>query len=152
MSKTQEAAVADETEEEQGTSLYELFGTDANMEKKGIEIDYGKAGVFRIARAGGSNQRYNKVMEQLTKPYRRQIETGTIAADVQEKLLMQAFAKTVVLGWDGVKDREGNAIPFSYENCIKLFTDLPELFRDLMEQATKFHNFRHTELEEDVKN
>lgn len=133
-------------------SIYDLFGMDDDMEKKGIWIDYGDAGSFLIARAGGSNQKFANILQAKTRPYKFQIDNELIDQKVGQKLMYEAFAEAVVLGWEGVCDRNGQPIPFTKENCVKLFEDLPDLFHDLREQATKLANFRQQSLEEAAKN
>lgn len=138
-------------------SLYKSFKTDANLEKSGIELEYGENSkgqpiLIRIARAGGANSAYNKRLEVLTKPYRRQIQTETIDNKVLEKIVAQAFAETVVLGWEGVEDEADNELAFSVDNVVKLFNDLPDLYKDIQEQAQKTALFRQEILEADSKN
>jgi len=117
-------------------NAYEMFETDKSVEASGVELDYGEFQI-KIARSGGSNQKYNKIIEALVKPHQRAVQTETISRETVDKLLIEAHAKAVVISWTGVKDREGNLIDFNVENCIKLFTDLPELFADVKEQAGK---------------
>lgn len=138
-------------------SLYKQYATDTNLEKSGIELQYGENAngdeiIIRVARAGGSNTAYTKRMEALVKPYRRQIQAETIDNKVLEKLVMQAFAETVVLGWENVEDRNGNPMEFNVANVIQLFTDLPDLFKDVQEQAQKAVLFREDILEVESKN
>lgn len=138
-------------------SLYKQYATDTNLEKTGIELQYGENAnggeiIIRVARAGGSNTAYTKRMEALVKPYRRQIQAETIDNKVLEKLVMQAFAETVVLGWENVEDRNGNLMEFNVANVIQLFTDLPDLFKDVQEQAQKAVLFREDILEVESKN
>ncbi len=57
-------------------SLYKQFGTDKNLETSGIVLQYGEGVEIRIARAGGSNKRYQKSMTQRSKPYRRAMAKG----------------------------------------------------------------------------
>jgi len=139
-------------EENDAESIYDVFATDKGMERTGIELDYGKLGKIRIARAGGANNRFTKVLEQKTRPYRRQMDADTMDEDVANTLLIEAFAETVVLGWEGIKDRNKQPMPFTRENVIKLFTDLPELFTDVREQAMKAANFRELGVETDSGN
>lgn len=128
-------------------SLYKQFTTDNKLEREGILLEYGVASngqpiTIRIARAGGSNAQYQKRMEVLVKPYRRQIQTETIDSKQVEKLIRQVYAETVVLGWENVEDAEGNPLTFSKENCLKLFDDLPDLFLDIQEQAQRAALYR----------
>lgn len=138
-------------------SLYKQFKTDKNVEKEGIVLNYGKNSKgedieIRIARAGGANAQYAKLLEVKTKPYRRQIQNETLDNDVAEKITKEVYAKAVVLGWLGVEDENGKELEFSFENCMKLFDDLPDLWADIQQQSTKAALFRADILEQDAKN
>jgi hypothetical protein len=134
------------------SSIYEMFETDGHLEQTGIWIDYGKHGKILIARAGGRNTKFAKIVDVKTRPYRRQIDQGTVDQQVADRLAAESFAEGVVLGWEGIKDKEGNDIPFTVGNVVKLLTDLPDLFSDLREQALQASNFRELEVEEAVGN
>jgi len=138
-------------------SLYKQFQTNQKLEQEGVVLNYGENSKgqqieFRVARAGGSNKRYLERMEAKTKPLRRQIQTETVERGTLERVIREVFAETVVLGWSGVEDADGNSLPFNRANCIKLFNDMPDLFADIQEQAQKFVIFRQEILEEDSKN
>ncbi len=138
-------------------SLYKQFKTDKNVEKEGIVLNYGKNSKgedieIRIARAGGANVQYAKLIEAKTKPYRRQIQNETLDNEVAEKITKEVYAKAVVLGWTGVEDENGKELEFSFENCMKLFDDLPDLWTDIQQQSTKSALFRADILEQDAKN
>lgn len=139
------------------SSLYKQFQTDAELEKTGLWLEYGPNSKgneqrIRIARAGGANSQFQKRMEALTKPYRRQIQTEIIATEMVQKLIRQAYAETVVLGWENIEGPDGADMPFNVENCIKLFTDLPDLFADVQEQAQRAVLFRAELREADAGN
>ena len=51
-----------------------------------------------------------------------------------------------------VTDREGNELPCTKDNVIKVFTDLPDLFDDVLEQSRKASLFKETILESEAKN
>lgn len=140
------------TTKKSNTSIYDIFATDLKMEAEGIELVYGGTGIIRVARAGGANARYTKVLQHKSQPYMRQITTGTIATEDMERILIETFAETIVLGWSGIMDKKGKEILFSVESCIKLFTDLPDLFADVREQAAKGTNFREMNMEADAGN
>lgn len=128
-------------------SIFKTFKNDETLEQQGILIQYGENSkglmeAFRIARAGGTNQRFLKAMERATKPYRRQIQTETIDPKVSKRLYMEAFVDTVLLGWENIEGADGAPLDFNRDNAIKLFTDLPDLFLDLSEQAGKQALFR----------
>lgn len=133
-------------------STYSAFQTDKEMEKKGIEIDFGDAGCFLIARAGGSNKNFIKVSEAKFRPYRRQVEAGTIDREVMNKLLIEVFAQTVVLNWQGVSNEDGEEMDCTYDNIVKLFNDVPDLFQEIQNESMKYQNFKKMEVEQDLKN
>lgn len=138
-------------------NLYKQFQTSADLEKRGIYLAYGEnsAGApirFLIARAGGANDAFMKAMEAKVKPLRRQIQNETLELAQIEKLTMEVYCRTVVLGWENVEDANGNPLTFSYENALKLFTDLPDLYKDIQEQAQRSALFRAGLLEADAGN
>lgn len=138
-------------------SLYKQFQTDNALEKDGILLQYGTNSkgnpiCIRIARAGGANHQYVKRMEAKVKPYRRQIQNETIEKALLENIVKDVFAECVVLGWENVEDETGKELPFTKDNCIKLFTDLPDLFLDVQEQAQRAALFRQEIRENDAKN
>lgn len=138
-------------------SLYAQYKTDPELEKSGLWLEYGPNSKgneqrIRIARAGGANTQFQKRVEALTKPYRRQIQTEIIGNDMVTKLLRQAYAETVVLGWENIEGPDGEEMQFSVENCVKLFTDLPDLFTDVQEQAQRAALFRAELREADAGN
>lgn len=138
-------------------SLYKQFKTEEKFEQDGIFVEYGtgangKPITFRVARAGGSNQKYLKLLETRTKPYRRQIQNDTLDNKLAERIFLEVFVDSVLIGWENVEDAAGAPLPFNRDNAIKLFTDLPELYNDLREQAAKSASFRAETKEADAKN
>lgn len=146
-------------------SLFRQFKTDTQIEKEGIDLDYGPnkdlpadengnhpSIIIRIARAGGANEAFNKRIEALSKKHRRKIQNDIMEASELREMTMQAVADTVVLGWQNVTDAAGNPLPFSRDNVLKLFKELPDLFNDVQEQAAKAALFRVHLRENDLGN
>lgn len=130
---------------------YSIFRTDKALEKEGIVLDYGDFKI-KVARAGGANSAFQKALTAKIRPYKRQLDAGTIPDDVAEKLFLDVYAESVVLGWEGVTDENGKLLPYSKENAVKLFSDLPDLFRDVQNQAAAISNFRAEVTEDTIKN
>ena len=138
-------------------SLYSQFETNRAVEKDGIVLEYGmnskkKPIEICIARAGGANEYYSKLLETRIKPYRRQIQNETLDNAVAEKITKEVYAQAIVLGWTGVEDRDGNDMEFNQKNCIKLFDDLPDLWSDIQSQSVRASLFRAEVREADAKN
>jgi hypothetical protein len=134
------------------TSIYDAFETDPTTEVDGITYDMGNLGKFILARAGGANVKFAKAVERKTRPYRQQIERGTIDNELGNSLLIEAFAEGVLLGWKGVKGKDGKDLKFSGPAAIKLLTDLPELFTELRDVASDMANYRAKQIEDDTGN
>ena len=139
-----------------------MFKTDETLETKvGVTLDYGD---FRICitRAGGSNKKFTKVMQAKMKPYRRQLATGNMDEEVAKRLMREAYAEAIIIGFDvkvgdkkyeeGVPREDGTIAPYNKEEVIRIFTDLPDLFLDVQAQADSIALFREEEIEEDAKN
>lgn len=138
-------------------NLYKEYGTDKNLEQNGFlyvhepATETESAQCFVLARAGGSNVRFMKVVDRLYRPHRKR-GLDKMPISVQRDLMVAAFAESIVQDWEGVQDRDGSDIPFSIDNVKKVFTDLPDLFDIIQEQATELTNFLAEEVEHDVKN
>lgn len=138
-------------------SLYKNFATDQNVERNGVVLQYGynskKEPIeIRVARAGGSNIQFAKRLEHELRPYKRMIANETMDPKQAEKILISVYADTVVLGWSGVEDREGNAMEFTKDNVVKLFTDLPDLFADVQKQSQNAALYRADIREDEAGN
>jgi hypothetical protein len=144
-------------------SAYKLFANDKSTEQEGILINYGDFRL-RIARAGGANQKFRRLLQAKLKPYRHQIDNDTMDEAVSEQLLRAAYAEAVILGWESRVETNGvetwepwletpdGRVEYSTAACVKVLNDLPELFRDVQTMAGKSANFRRAEEEEDAKN
>lgn len=134
------------------TNAYEMFGTNDDLESgKGVTIDYGPFEIT-INRAGGNNAKFSKILNQKFRPHRHQQERGTLDDNIAKRILLETYAEAVVLGWKKVKDEKGKNLPFTTENCIKLFNNLPDLFADIQKQANDFLLFKTNNEEIEEKN
>jgi len=140
-------------------SLYKTFATDTDLEKTGINLQFGLVDedpslpiTIRIARAGGSNMKFAKVLEAKTKPHRRAIDTKTIDKKTADRLMLETFFESVVLGWENVTDQEGNLLEFNLDNFAKVMTDLPDLYDTVKTDARDASLFRQGQLEESAGN
>ena len=140
--------------------MYDKFKTDENREVNGILLDYGDFHIT-IARAGGSNKRYAKVLESKSRPYQRAIQTETINFDIQLRILREVYAEAVVLKWetlvgdtwkDGIEAPDGKLLPVTAANIASTFEALPDLFEDVRNQASRVALFRSDLLKEQAKN
>lgn len=151
-------------------SMRSLFTTDPTLETKGVVIDYGS---FRItlARAGGANKKFTKLLEAKTRPHRRAMQTETMQDAAAMAILREVYAGGAIMLWEnrekfdkksgewvgefqvGIEPSQGtDLLPFNIDNVCQTLSELPDLFADLQEQANKVSLFRVHNLEEDLKN
>lgn len=123
------------------------FETDANAERDGIKIDFGGYW-FYVARLGGKNQGYKKSLNKSLKPHRLALDNDLLSPDEVVELLVKPFVSDVLRGWGSKKhgegnlvDRNGDAIPFTPENAVLVFTGLPDMFTRVSQKASDHENF-----------
>lgn len=132
-------------------SPYKLFDTDKNLESgAGVTLQYPGFSIT-IHRAGGSNKKYETVAAAKMKPHRFKMQNGLMDNDLAEQLLKEIYAESVVIGWN-MDGKDGNPLPFTPENVVQVFTDLPDLFKDVQEQASNIALFRKAIEEIEEKN
>ncbi len=149
-------------------SMYEIFGTDQSLEKEGVWQEYhsskdGKP-VFRVklARSSENNVALTSRLETLFKPYRRAADTGLLPMEKKKEITRQAFAETVIKGWqtfrgdayvDGIEAKGGeDLLPVTPANIIETFKKLPDLFTDLQSHSFDMSTYMQVNREEDAKN
>ena len=132
-------------------SAYNQYKTDPKLEQEGVLVEYGDFS-FTLARAGGSNKRFLKCVEKLSRPYRKMIQQDKMDREVMNKLMIKAYAETIFLGWDNMKDQDGEELPFTKENIIKVMTDLPDLWEDVLQVTSSLEVYRLEVREDEAKN
>jgi len=141
------------------SGLHKQFKTNPTKESEGIRIEFQEAQnddktipVFIISRMGKANKAYSKALEAATRPYRRQVELGTMKNEVAEAIFLQVFIDTILRGWENVQDENGELLVYSKESAVKLLTELPDVYERLQEESKISSNFRDFTLEEEAKN
>lgn len=146
---------------EKPRSIFDLFETDPQLEKTGITVDYGDFGYFRLARAGGANEKYEQVLQQKAAPLRRALENGILPPSTLRKLQRETLVETLLLGWGSPAHGEGNLVgkggeplPYSAENALALLSTpgMQDLANDLLEQARSSAGFKAAIGEGEAKN
>lgn len=128
------------------TSPYAKYATSARLETDGIDLDFGDFKIF-VRRAGGANKDFGIALERNMGPHKLAFRNETLDPEKARAIMVKTYAEAVVTGWEDVCDLEGKPIPFSVDNCVKLFTDLPDLFAEVQEQSSRMANFRAEQVE-----
>jgi hypothetical protein len=123
------------------------YATDTDRETEGDWIDFAAAGlVLLLARPGGSNKRWDKVLDEKTKPYQHM----TIEGELDARLMRETYAEAVVLDW---RRLDGAPLdPYTAEACVALFEAYPDFYRDVRAVASKRSLWRKKGLEADAGN
>lgn len=125
------------------TNLDSLFKTDSSLEKDGVWFDVSSDISFHLRRFGGSNaQKVNQSMAKYHKPYAKLIESNRLGIEETNLVMAKVFVDSCLISWKGVKDEEGNDLPYSFDNAVKLFTALPELFNALFKYCSEMESFK----------
>lgn len=151
-------------------SMKSQFQTDPELEVKGVVVPYSD---FRItvARAGGANKKYAKLLEAKTKIHRRAIQTDTMDKEVAAEILREVYVGSIILNWEVLVDRDtqeyvqgienlngveplegGEPLPFTQENVLQTLRDMEDLFIDLQQQSQRIVLFQRMVLEDDAGN
>lgn len=138
-------------------SLFKQFKTDHEKEIQGIEITFeknadGSTPTFIVSRMSRSNKEYAKVLEQMSRPYRRQIDMKLFTNQQSDDLMKEVFIKSVLKGWKHIFNEDGTPLVYNHENARTLFMLLPDLYDELLRQAQEMGNFRDEEKEAEAKN
>ena len=147
-------------------SMYKQFKTDNEVENSGVWLKYGDFRI-KVARAGRGNKQFVKTVERETRPFRRAIQNEALTPEQDVKIMQEVFVDSVVLNWEvkvgedengepiweqGIESPEGDTLPYNRANVLKTFKNLPDLFLDIQEMASKMSLFRSDILEEEAKN
>lgn len=138
-------------------SIFTQFKTNKNCEENGILVRFkpnedGSIPSFRIGRASRSNKRWLVAFEAKTRPYKTEIKDGIINDEDAQRINLEVFCSALLLGWSNIQDSDGQDIQFTYDNAIRLFTDLPELYEMLGSKSSDMSNFLESNLKADEKN
>lgn len=125
------------------------FKTDKNLEIEGVWFNIDETCRLCVARFG--NDRFKELMSKKARPYKQSIRNDTLPEALYDKLLVDAMAETILLGWENLEEN-GQPVPYSVENAKRLLTEYKD-FRDLVSNfSNEAAAFKAEEREADVKN
>jgi len=118
--------------------IFTSFATDAKIEVEGRWVPLSKDAKVLVARAG--NQRFTDRMRKLMKQNSINFEDKSKEnLDLIEKLVREASAETILLGWEGITYK-GEPLPYSRENALKLLEvkDFRNKIQELADQTSGY--------------
>ncbi len=102
----------------------ESIKTSVNKEENGVWVDFAEGIRLKIARA--RNPKYQEMLRNLIDPKRKDIREDKLTIEQLGDLVVQVRAATILLDWENIEDKDGNAIPYSCTKALEFFRD-PEL-------------------------
>jgi hypothetical protein len=146
-------------------SLRNKMKTSEKLEVEGIELELGNCRLT-LARAGGANQRYGAAMLAAHKKHGRAIDLDVMPDEMGRKIFYTIWAETVVKLWEtdvapegeppewkeGIDDGNGGLLPFTVDNAVAFFLDVPDFFLAVKKTAEDAQYYRQKLLDDAVKN
>lgn len=124
-----------------------------NLDREGFTCEYTPNGddffSVTLLRAGGQNDKFNKLFEQRTRTLRRSgADLSHIDPKRQREITADIYADSVVIGWDEAKFE----CPCTPDNVRQAFADDPEFLEFCIKQAQQSSNFRDKAREAEAGN
>lgn len=144
--------------------LFEQYSTCEKTEKEGILCAFSEDARIRVARAGGSNVKFKRGLDQFQRKNKRELQLNLVDEDTPHlmKQLFRLWANTVVLGWEKgpVNDPIPNVIcfhgdedlEFNYDNVIHVFSTLKEVWLVCRDESLDWSNFKQNLMEDAAGN
>lgn len=166
--------------------LFKQFATNRKLEIEGVPVKFspnpdGTVPTVFVKRTLQASQKYQAIFTRVTKPYKHEIEKGTISDEDDEMLMQSVCAEAMVTGWENVRmpvgvaggAGEGDAveetysaaeienirlankgydIPFTKQAVCEVFHVLPDMWRAIAATSADPDAYRVGELEEMAKN
>lgn len=130
-------------------NIYEQYGTPVSQEPKTFPLSEDSS--ITLLPMGSDKAR--RAFERLMEPYSPRLNAGgKLTEEESNKLNVRFFAETVVVGWEGLKDREGELIPHSADAAKALFSEVPRFFALIVKIATNEDSFETNKTEADSGN
>lgn len=158
--------------------LFKNYSTSKNLELEGVVFTPDSSTAITLARAGGANVKFSKLLDKKAKPFRRQIEAGTLDPELDRKMMIEAYADAIIRNWETLIEEDGTpklvpgieanpdapdgtyshkpdengVVPYNRQNVIATLHQLPDLFLAIQQEAQSVANFRQAEREADSGN
>lgn len=125
------------------------YSTDPDLETNGVWVDIGDGSKILVARL--NNPEYAAMLTARTKPYMRQMGAGTMDPKQSADILMDVYAATILLDWEGVTE-DGEDVPYSRATAKQYLTDFKDFRKLVNEIAGGMETYRVQDLEDAEKN
>jgi hypothetical protein len=123
------------------TSLFAMFGASETDSEEGKWFPFNKEISVKVRRFKSKKSR--NVRERIEAPHKRLNKFGgKISDDVQNDITKEHMAEAILIDWKGVKDKDGNVVPYSKAAAMQFFTLLPEFMDQIATLSLDLDNYR----------
>lgn len=131
--------------------LKKQYATDLTLEEEGVPVGFGDGAEVTVGRWG--SEAFLRELESAQRPYRQQIERGTLPREKDRALINQVIARTVIKGWKGIKEGE-EELPSNTETFLRILNNpaYKDFRQDIITASQSAELFRQQNLEEAAKN
>lgn len=107
---------------------------------------------FKIAKMG--NPKFQAKIRQLTAPFLKEIREDKMPMADMERIQREAIAETILLGWKGIEDDNGNVWKYSVKRSREMLADedLVSIYEFVLAESGKQANYEVKVTEDSVKN
>ncbi|ARK07417.1 hypothetical protein LAV_00017 [Sphingobium phage Lacusarx] len=132
-------------------NLYEAF--ENTLVDEGKEFPLSDTAFITLLPMGGDKAR--RAFDRMMEPYSPRLNAGGKLTEEENKALnIKFYANHVILGWRGIKGKDGEELPYSKENAFSLLSDekLARFFALIIRMAANDAAFEAERAEEDAGN
>jgi hypothetical protein len=110
---------------------------------------------FKVARTTANNPEWKRVYDEVTRPYRRDMEKGLLDQDKARDVLVTVFCRALLKSWEHVQPNDdGKELEYGYENARELLMadEWQDLWDDLNLKTNDARLYREEQREAELKN
>lgn len=124
-----------------------LTPIDSKKEIEGSEMFYMGIKLI-IARA--NNVKFKRMFRETLKPHKRDFDKGILSEEIAEDLMTGCIAKTILVGWEDLVDKDGKEWPYTVKNAEALLSEDRDVYDAITEFSEDIDNYI-TKSEDDTK-
>ncbi len=128
--------------------IVKQFAVDNEKAAHGVWVPISQDARLKIARTNNPN--FRRVFRKLIAPYTAAIRTNSLSDDLDEKIMVQAMAETILVDWQGITEN-GEPVPYTVEKAKEYLMHEP--FREMVSTFSRdLELFKQAQDEETEKN
>ena len=130
-------------------NLYEMFEADIKKEEFGSTLKFDDM-EFKVARMGVFNRKWAEYLREHVNPFAHSEIKHDQDYAIDDNVI-DLLAKSIVVSWSNVKDKQNNELVFSVDNCKKLLKDIPYISYLILRFSLNIENYRKEQEAEEKK-